>query len=332
MNVDNGGTKMVNRVCDLFSIKYPIIQGPMAFISNSLLVAAVSEAGGLGVLGVGFAPPEVIAREIRETKALTTKPFGANVQLIPEMLQSVNRVVLEEPVPVVYADTINVLDYDLAKKYFDIWHEKGMKVLSKVGFLGDAITAEKAGADAIIVKGWEGGGHVTQIATLPLVPQAADVVTVPLIAAGGIGDGRGMAAAIILGAQGVELGTAFMLADECTAHSNVKKAMIAAGDNDTVVVGMCTGEPCRQIKNKLSDEIMCIEAGHVKAQAAEKLRPVAASSLMRATIDGDVEEAGAVMAGQIVGLLKQTKPAKVIIEEIIFSCEAILGRPKTLGI
>ncbi len=323
---------MVNRVCDLFSIKYPIIQGPMAFISNSALVAAVSEAGGLGVLGVGFAPPEVIAKEIRDTKALTTKPFGANVQLIPEMLQSVNGVILENPVPVVYADTINVLDYDLAKRYFDIWHEKGVKVLSKVGFLGDAITAEKAGADAIIVKGWEGGGHVTLIGTMALVPQAADAISVPLIASGGIGDGRGMAAAIVLGAEAVELGTAFMLADECPAHPNVKRAMIAAGDNDTVVVGMTTGEPCRQIKNKLSDEIARIEAEHVKEEAAEKLRPVAASSLMRAVLDGDVEEKGAVMAGQIVGLLKQVKPAKSIIEEILSDCRAILSSPRDLGI
>jgi enoyl-[acyl-carrier protein] reductase II len=323
---------MGDRVCDLFSIRYPIIQGPMAFISNSSLVAAVSEAGGLGVLGVGFAPPEVIAKEIRDTKALTKKPFGANVQLIPEMLQSVNGVILENPVPVVYADTINVLDYDLAKRYFDIWHEKGMKVLSKVGFLGDAITAEKAGADAIIVKGWEGGGHVTLIGTMALVPQAADVISVPLIASGGIGDGRGMAAALILGAQGIELGTAFMLADECPAHPNVKKAMIAAGDNDTVVVGMCTDEPCRQIRNKLSDEIACIEAGHVKAEAAEKLKPVAASSLMKAMLDGDVEETGAVMAGQIVGLLKRVKPVKSIIGEIISDCRALLSKVPDLAV
>lgn len=323
---------MGNRVCDLFSIRYPVIQGPMAFISTSSLVAAVSEAGGLGVLGVGFAPVEVIAREIRETKALTKKPFGANVCLVPEMLQSVNRVILENPVPVVYADTIDVLDYDLAKKYFDIWHDLGMKVLSKVGSLADAITAEKAGADAIVVKGWEGGGHVTQIATMALVPQAADVVTVPLIASGGIGDGRGMAAAVILGAQGVELGTAFMLAEECTVHPKVKTAMIAAADNDTVVVGMCTGEPCRQIRNRLSDEIARIEAEHVKTEAAQKLRPVAESSLMRAVLEGDVEERGAVMAGQIVGMLKEIKSAKAIIDALISGCQAILGRPRGLGI
>lgn len=323
---------MGNKVCDLFSIKYPIIQGPMAFISTRSLVAAVSEAGGLGVLGVGFAPVEVIANEIRETKALTKKPFGVNVQLIPQMLESVNKIIIEEPVPVVYADTINMLDYDLAKKYFDIWHEKDMKVLSKVGFLADAVTAERAGADAIIVKGWEGGGHVTEIGTMPLVPQAADIISVPLIASGGIGDGRGMAASIVLGAHGVELGTAFMLADECMIHPNVKKAMIAAGDNDTVVVGMSTGEPCRQIKNRLSDEIASIEAKHIKKEAADKLRTVAERSLMRAMLDGDVEDTGAVMAGQIVGMLKQNKPAKAIIEDIVFGCEAILTRTHGLGI
>lgn len=323
---------MTNRVCAVLGIKYPIIQGPMAFISGSELVAAVSEAGGLGVLGVGFAPPEVIAKEIGDTKALTTKPFGANVQLIPEMLQSVNPVILDNPVPVVYADTVNVLDYDLAKRYFDIWHERGMKVVSKVGFLGDALTAEKAGADAIIVKGWEGGGHVSLIGTMALVPQAADAISVPLIASGGIGDGRGMAAAIILGAQAVEIGTAFMLAHECPAHPNVKRAMIAAGDNDTVVVGMTTGEPCRQIKNRLSDEIARIEAEYVKEEAAGRLRPVAASSLMRAMIEGDVEEKGAVMAGQIVGMLREIKPARSIIEEILSDCRSILSRPRDLDI
>lgn len=320
---------MNNRICELFSIRYPVIQGPMAWISTSSLVAAVSEAGGLGVLGVGFAPPDFVSSQIKETKALTGKPFGANVVLNLEMLDKVTSIIIEEKVPVIYADTLGVLEYAHAKKYFDIWHKHGIKVISKVGTVNEARIAEKAGADVIIAKGWEGGGHVSFESTMVLVPQAADAISVPLIASGGIGDGRGMAASIVMGADGIEMGSAFMLAEECTIHPNVKQAMINAKDMDTVVVGMATGEPCRQIKNKLSDAILRIEAENIKEIAAEKLKPVAESSLKKAMLFGDVENEGAVMAGQIVGLLNAVKPAGTIMKEMIAEYNAVLK--KTAG-
>ena len=316
---------MKNRICKALNIENNIIQGPMAWISTAPLVAAVSEAGGLGVLGVGFAPPDFIRSQIRETKAMTSKPFGANVILIPDMLKVVTPVVNEEKPAVIYADTLGELNLDFAKKYFDMWHENGMKVVSKVACVQDAVTAEKAGADVIIVKGWEGGGHVTHLSTLTLLPQALDAVkSAPVVASGGIGDGRGMAAMLLMGADGIELGTAFMLAEECPIHPNVKEAMIAAKDMDTIVVGNCTGEPCRQLKNKLSDKICCIEAEYVKTEAAVKLREVAESSLKKAMLEGDVDEEGAVMAGQIVGLLKNVKPARTIVEEILAGCRTTL--------
>lgn len=316
---------MMNRVCKVLGIEKPVIQGPMAWISTAPLVAAVSNAGGLGVLGVGFAPEEFIREQIEATRNMTDRPFAMNVIMIPDNLEHVTKIVKEMHPPVMYADTIAGLDLGLCKKYFDIWHEAGCKIVVKASFIDDAVIAENAGADVMIVKGWEGGGHVTFEATTVLVPQAVDKMSVPVVASGGLADGRGIAAAIAMGAEGFEMGTAFMAAEETKVHPNVKTAVIKAGDMDTAITGYATDEPCRQIKNKLAGELIAIEAEHTKAEAAELLRPVAESSLKKAMMEGDMED-GAVMAGQIVPLVKEIRPVRAIIDSAIAQAKEILAK------
>lgn len=308
---------MSNAVCEMFGIKYPIIQGAMAWTSLSPLVAAVSEAGGLGVLGVGFAPEAVVEEEIKKTKKLTDKPFAINLFLEDEkILDAVTEIAIREKVPVIYSDTLADVDYDLAKKYIDIWHEAGIKCVVKIMTLKDAVTADQAGADAVIVKGWEAGGHVALESTLVLTPQVADAVNCPVIAGGGIFDGRGIAATHILGAEGYELGTAFLLAEECPIHPNAKQAVIDAGDMSTAITGTCTGEPSRQIANALSDELLKIEAEHDRETASALLKEVCGGSLRKGMVEGDMEN-GAVMVGQNVSAFKEIRPVKEIIEELV---------------
>lgn len=306
----------MNRVCEVLGIEKPVIQGPMAWISTAPLVAAVSNAGGLGVLGVGFAPDDFLIAQVEETKKLTNKPFGINTVMIPENLDRLTGHIENLKPPVVYADTLQGLDVELCQKYFSQWHSFGCKIIVKASTIADAVAAEKGGADVVIVKGWEGGGHTTVEATTVLVPQAADLLSIPLVASGGIADGRGMAAAIALGAEAIEMGTIFMVATETTVHPNVAKSIIEADDMSTVIVGYSTDEPCRQFKNALSDEMVKIEAENTKAVAAEKLRPVAESSLKKAMMEGDMEH-GAVMAGQIAPLIKEQKPCLDIIDNIL---------------
>lgn len=323
---------MANRVCEALGIEKPIICGPMAWTSTAPLVAAVSNAGGIGILGVGFAPIEFVEAQIQETKKLTDKPFGINVILIPDfaLLDKITKVVEEERPAVVYADTLLNLDYELANTYFEKWHALGSKVIVKASDLHDAIVAEKSGADVIVVKGWEGGGHVTYEATTVLVPQAADAIQAPLVASGGIADGRGMAAAIALGAEGIEMGTVFLAAEETLVHPNVKQAVVNAQDMQSIVTGTCTGEPCRQIQNKLSDELLRIEAEHVQAEAAELLRPIAENSLKKAMAEGDMEN-GAVMAGQIAPLIKEVRPVAVIMDTVLAECKEVLAKMPSLN-
>lgn len=320
-------TMTENRFCQIFGIQKPVICGPMAWTSTAPLVAAVSNAGGLGILGVGFAPLEFVEEQIRETKKLTDKPFGINVILIPDyaLLDKITQVVANEAPAVVYADTLLDLDENLSRTYFAKWHDLGSKIIVKASDIKDAVTAEKAGADAIVVKGWEGGGHVTYETTMVLVPQAKDILSVPLIAGGGIADGRGMAAAIALGAEAIEMGTVFLAAEETLVHPNVKQAVVDAGDMASVITGTCTGEPCRQIKNVLSERLLQIEAENVQAKAAELLRPVAESSLKMAMMEGDMEN-GAVMAGQIAPLIKSIRPAQAIIDETLAQCRDVLAK------
>ena len=315
----------MNRLCEVLGIEKPVIQGPMAWISTAPLVAAVSNAGGLGVLGVGFAPEPFVMDQIAKTRELTDKPFGMNCIMIPDNLEHVTGIITAAKPPIVYADTIDGLDPALCKKYFDIWHEAGCKIIVKASHIADAKVAADAGCDVMIVKGWEGGGHVTFEATTVLVPQAVDLLDMPVVASGGLADGRGIAAAIAMGADGFEMGTAFMAACENMVHPNVKQAVIDAGDMSTVITGYSTDEPCRQIKNKLANELIAIEANHTKAEAAELLRPVAESSLKKAMMEGDMED-GAVMAGQITALIKEERPAAVIIDAAIAEAKEILAK------
>ena len=315
----------MNRVCETLGIEKPVIQGPMAWVSTAPLVAAASNAGALGVLGVGFADEAFIRMQIAETRKLTDKPFAMNVIMIPPNLEHVTKIVVDEKPPVMYADTIAGLDAELCRKYFDIWHGVGCKIVVKASYIEDALIAEEAGADVIIVKGWEGGGHVTFEASTVLVPQAADLLKVPVVASGGIADGRGAAAAIAMGAEGFEMGTVFMAAEETMVHPAAKQAVIEAGDMSTVITGYSTDEPCRQVKNKLADEMIRIEAENTKAAAAELLRPIAESSLKKGMAEGDMEN-GAVMAGQITALVKSIRPVADIIDSTIKEAQEILNK------
>lgn len=314
-----------NRICEIFGIEKPIIQGAMAWAATAPLVAAVSEAGGLGVLGVGFAPPAFIEAQIRETTALTAKPYAINVFIEQEeVLARVTEVAVAGKVPVVYADTIVGLDAALTEKYIRIWHEHGMKVVVKASILDDAVIADRAGADAVIIKGWEAGGHVTYETTMTLVPLAVETLSCPVIAGGGIIDGRGIVAAMALGAEGFEMGSAFLMSEECAVHPNVKSAIIAAGDMSTVVTGASTGEPCRQLINPLSDKLCAIEAENPKAKAAELIREMAASSLRLAMADGDMVD-GAVMVGQCASRLNRVRPAAEVMDSALAEARALLA-------
>lgn len=322
---------MANRVCETLGIKYPVIQGAMAWCSNHEIVSAVSNAGGLGVLGVGFAPPEVIREEVAKTRELTDKPFAANIFMIPSMLGVTGPLYEELALPVLYIDILANLDVELAKHHFARWHAVGSKIVFKASFISDAIKAQEAGADVIIVKGWEGGGHVCDEATMVLVPQAAEVINVPLVASGGICDGRGMAATIVMGAEGIEMGSAFLLAEENNIHPAFKQKIIETGDMGTTITGLSTGEPSRMITNTLSGRILQVEAENYRADAAKIVAEMSAGSLRRGATTGDLEE-GAVMIGQIVPLLREIRTAKEIIESTVNECEAILNKQMTLGL
>lgn len=315
---------MSNRVCKVLGIEKPVICGPMAWVTTAPLVAAVSKAGGIGILGVGFAPMEFAMSQIEETKKLTDKPFGVNVVMVPQILDHVTQMVQTAHVPVVYADTLEAADGVVAQKYFKLWHDAGSKIIVKVGDVESAVTYEKAGADIVVAKGWEGGGHVSFEATIVLTPLIKDAVHIPVVASGGIADGRGMAAAIALGADGIEMGTAFMTASEGTIHENAKRAVVNAADMQNVVTGYSTGAPCRQIRNSLSDRLQKLEAEHPYSEVKEELERQANNSLKIAMMAGDTDERGAVMASQAAPLVKEIKPAKAIIDDTITQCKETL--------
>lgn len=315
-----------NRICNILGIDKPIIQGAMAWASTAPLAAAVSEAGGLGVLGVGFAPPEFIEAQIRKTLELTGKPYAINVFMEEESrLERVTELAVRGKVPVMYADTIIGLNVSLTEKYVRIWHDNGIKVIIKASVLADAVTADRAGADAVIIKGWEAGGHVTYETTMTLVPLAVESVSCPVIAGGGIIDGAGIIAAMALGAEGFEMGSAFLVSEECAVHPNVKEAIIKAGDMSTVVTGLCTDEPCRQLINPLSDKLTRIEALNPKKEAAKLVKELSESSLRLAMAEGDMVN-GAVMVGQCVSRLNSVKTAAKIIDDALTSAQEILNR------
>ncbi len=319
-----------NKLCEVLGIEKPIIQGPMSWVSTAPLVAAVSEAGGLGVLGTAMATPEFIRTQMQKVKKLTDKPFGFNMGFHPAFLdddyfQAVLDVINDEHPTAVHLDALFDIDRAFAEKCFSRWHEAGIKIIVKVFTMADAKLVEEVGADVVLVKGWEGGGHLTAQTTMVLVPEAADLVHVPLVASGGIADGRGMAAAICLGADGIEMGTAFLAAEETEIHKNAKQAVLDADDFPTVELGASVNSPCRQLRNRLSDEVLNIESSYPKAEAGEKVEALVGDSLRIAMKEGDVLEKGAVMAGQVAPLVKTIRPAAQIIDDTLAECKAVLN-------
>ncbi len=302
-------------LCDLLGIQYPIIQGGMAWVATGELAAAVSEAGGLGIIGAGNAPADWVRAEIRKVKALTNKPFGVNVMLMSPFVDEVMAVIVAERVPVISTGAGN------PGKYVPSLKEVGTKIIPVVASVALAKRLEKVGVDAVIAEGGESGGHVGEIGTMPLVPQVVDSVKIPVIAAGGIADGRGLIAALALGAVGVQMGTRFMVASECTISGKVKQAIIKAKDRDTVVTGRSTGHPVRCLENKFTRELDTLERNGASIEEIEKL---GTGKLKAAMQDGDVQ-CGSVMSGQIAGWVSREEPAAAIINDIIEGAREVLG-------
>ena len=278
------------------------------------LAAAVSEAGGLGLIGAASAPPEVVREEIRKVKELTKKPFGVNVMLMNPNADEVAKVVIEEGVPIVTTGAGN------PARLLPMWKEAGIRIIPVVASVAMAKLMEKAGADAVVAEGMEAGGHIGAATTMTLVPQVADAVTIPVIAAGGIADGRGLAAAFMLGAQAVQMGTRFVAAAESIAHPNFKERICKAKDIDSEVTGRSTGHPIRVLRNQMTKEYLRMEQEGVPFEELERLT---LGSLKKAVIDGDIKN-GSLMAGQIAGLIKEEKTCREIIREIMSEAEALL--------
>ncbi len=304
------------KLCDLLGIDYPIIQGGMAWVSTAELVAAVSNAGGLGIIGAGQMPANTLRQEIRKAKKMTNKPFGVNLMLLTPHINELIEVTLEERVPVITTGAGN------PGAFIGRFKEIGTKVIPVIPSVALAQRMEKAGVDAVIAEGTESGGHVGELTTMALVPQVVDAVNIPVIAAGGIADGRGIAAALSLGANGVQIGTRFICTTECTVHENWKQKLLTAKDRDTTVTGRTTGHPVRILKNKLSREFDRLEKEGAPVEDLEKL---GTGKLHLAAVEGDMNY-GSVMAGQIAGLVKDIKPVAEIIKEMVEETEEVIGR------
>ncbi len=305
---------MKTEITKLLGITYPILQGGMAWVAEYHLAAAVSKAGGFGIIGAASAPPEVVREQIRKVKELTDRPFGVNVMLMNPNAPEVAKVVVEEGVAAVTTGAGN------PAAYIGMWKEAGIKVVPVVASVAMARMMEKAGADAVVAEGAESGGHIGSATTMTLVPQVADAVNIPVIAAGGIGDGRGFSAAMMLGASAVQMGTRFIVADESIVHANYKERVIKAKDIDSEVTGRSTGHPIRVLRNKMTREYLKMEAQGV---SLEELEVLTLGSLRKAVMDGDVVN-GSLMAGQIAGLVKKEQTCKEIIEEIMQEADALL--------
>lgn len=302
-----------NSLAKLLNIEYPILQGGMAWVSMAELAAAVSNAGGLGIIASGTMTGEMVREEVLKAKRLTDKPFGVNIMLRSPHLEEVTDVLAELGVAVVTTGAGN------PGPFIDKLKEAGIKVIPVVPSVALAKRMERFGADAVIAEGTEAGGHIGELTTMALVPQVVDAVNIPVIAAGGIADGRGVAAAFALGAVGVQLGTRFICAEECTVDLAYKQAVIKAKDRDSVVTGRKTGHPVRVLKNKLSRQFIALEDSGASVEELEAL----GTGKLRAAVYGDVN-CGSVMAGQIAGLVKEIKPTKEIIEELVEQTEQVL--------
>ena len=305
---------MKTKITELLGVDYPVIQGGMAWVANASIAAAVSNAGGVGLIAGGAAPADVIREEIRRAKELTDKPFGVNVMLMNPSTPDLMQLCIDERVAVVTTGAGN------PGQYIDGLKQAGIKVIPVVPSVALAKRMERAGADAVVAEGMESGGHIGELTTMALVPQVVDAVSIPVIAAGGIADGRGLAAAIMLGAQGVQIGTRFLAAKECEISPEFKKMVLESRDTSTVVTGRCTGHPCRTLKNKFARELIAREKDGIDPEEFERL---GSGSLRAAVKDGDTEK-GSFMCGQIAGLIKKEEPAADIVQEIVFEAERLL--------
>lgn len=310
-------TTTKTKITDLLGIKYPIFQGGMAWIAEATLAAAVSNAGGLGIIAGGSAPIDYMRDQIRKCKSLTDKPFGVNIMLMSPNTEGLAQLVIEEGVPVVTTGAGN------PGKYMAAWKEAGIKVIPVVPSVNLAKRMERAGADAVIAEGTESGGHIGENTTMCLVPQVADAVEIPVIAAGGIADGRGIAASFMLGAEGVQVGTRFLASEECVIHPTYKELVVKAKDTDSVVTGRYTGHPCRNVKTKFSKKLASGETnGTITPDEFEELT---LGSLRKAVQDGNLEE-GSFLCGAIAGMVNEVKPCKDIVEEMFAQAEELLSK------
>ena len=305
---------MQTELTRLLGIQYPIIQGGMAWVAEHHLAAAVSEAGGLGLIGAANAPADWVREQIREAKKLTDKPFGVNVMLLSPHADEVAKVVAEEGVKVVTTGAGN------PEKYMGMWKEAGIRVIPVVASVALAKLMERGGADAVVAEGCESGGHIGETTTIALVPQVADAVNIPVIAAGGIADGRGIAAAFMLGAKGVQMGTCFVVTDEAQVHDNYKQRIIKAKDIDTRVTGRSTGQPIRTLRNEMTKKYLELEE---KGASFEELEYLTLGGLKNAVVEGDVKN-GSVMAGQIAGMVKEKMSCKALIEKLVKETDALM--------
>ena len=307
---------MKTRITEILGIEYPIIQGGMAWVATYELAAAVSEAGGLGIIGAGGAPASFVREQIQKAKELTNKPFGVNVMLMNPEADEIAKVIVDEGVKVVTTGAGN------PAKYMEMWKAAGVKVIPVVASVALAKLMERGGADAVIAEGTESGGHIGSTTTMALVPQVVDAVNIPVIAAGGIADGRGFAASFMLGAEGVQIGTRFVVASECIVHENYKAMVIKAKDIDSAVTGLSNGHPVRSIRNKMTKEYTKLEKEGADFMELEKLT---LGSLRKAVVEGDVSN-GTIMAGQIAGMIKKEQPCKEIIDEIMSQGMELLNK------
>ena len=306
---------MKTAICELLGIEYPIFQGGMAWVADASLAGAVSKAGGLGILAAANAPADYVRGEIRKVRAMTDKPFGVNIMLLSPFVEEIALLVAEEKVPVVTTGA------GMPTKYMKAWIEAGIKVIPVVPSCGVAKMVARAGACAVIAEGGESGGHIGDLNTMALVPQVCDAVDLPVIAAGGVADGRGLAAVLMLGADGAQMGTRFLVAKECTIHQNYKKKILAAKDIDTITTGKSLGNPVRALKTPFTRAFLKNEGDLSKT--LEERENFGAGALRKAVQEGD-ESNGCFMAGQSCGLVKKEQTAEEIIKEVVSEAELLL--------
>lgn len=307
---------MTTRLTELLNIKYPILQGGMAWIAEHKLASAVSNAGGAGIIAAGNAPADAIRNEIKMCKEATDKPFGVNIMLMSPSAEDIAQLVIDEKVAFVTTGAGN------PGKYIEGWKNAGVKVIPVIPSVALAKRMERAGADAVVAEGMESGGHIGENTTMCLVPQVVDAVSIPVIAAGGIADGRGIAASFMLGAEGVQVGTRFLSADECQISQTYRDLVIGAKDTDSIVTGRFTGHPCRGVKTKFARSLLDFER---KGGSPEEFENMTVGALRKAVKDGNLEE-GSFLCGAIAGLVNKVQPAKEIVEEMFEQAEKLLNK------